>query len=251
MHRFASVLICLSSLACVSPTLDVGVNYGQYSLEGGIGFGSGGIVGTTPLDGIGLGNGDNLLGVSALVGLGSPMLLFSVATPSFEGDGTLDAAIDIGGITINAGANVHSRLEVGMYQGLLLFEIIPGSTIDLAIGLGVNVLDLSGSFFEEFTGTEVILDQALPIPVFAGRAGVKVGPVDLSGLLTWIGASYEGNDLNAFDIDLRAEMEVLGPLVGYLGYRNTSLDIFYQDDADFGAFDVTISGIYLGASISF
>lgn len=251
MHRIAAVLVSLSLLACASPTLDVGVNYGQYSLDGALGFGSGGVTGTTPLGDIGLGEDDNPVGVFATIGLGSPMLLFSVTTPSFEGDGILNATIDIGGTTIGAGELVHSELEVGMYQGLLLFEIIPGSTVDMAIGLGVNILDLSGSFTEDLTGDQVILDQALPIPVFAGRAGIEVGPVELSGLLTWIGASYDGNDLDTFDLDLRAEMEIFGPMTGYLGYRNTSLDINYQDGPDFGDFDVTISGIYFGAGISF
>jgi hypothetical protein len=251
MHRIAAALISCSLLACASPTLDVGVNYGQYSLDGNLGFGSGGVSGVTPLDGIGLGEDDNPVGITATIGLGSPMLVFSATTPSFEGDGTLSADIDIDGTIINAGANVHSQLEVGMLQGLLLFEMVPGSTVDFALGLGVNMLDLSGNFTEDGTGTEVVLDQALPIPVLAGRVGVEAGPVGLSALVTWIGISYEDNDLDAMDLDLRAEMGLFGPMVGYAGYRNTSLDIFYQDGADFGKFDVTISGVYFGVGVSF
>lgn len=250
MHRIAATLVALSLLACVSPTLDVGVHYGEYSLDGGLGFGSGGISGTTPLRRIGLGD-DSPVGASATVGLGSTMLLFSATTPSFKGSGTFDADIDIGGVTINQGADVTSELNIGMYQGLLLFEIIPGSTIDLAIGLGVNMLDLSGSFTENGTQLTASLDQAVPIPVLATRAGVELGPVGLSALVTWMGVSYEGNDLDALDLDLRAQMDLFGPMIGYAGYRNTSLDIFYQDGSDFGDFDVSISGFYIGTGVSF
>ena len=88
MHRIAAALISCSLLACASPTLDVGVNYGQYSLDGNLGFGSGGVSGVTPLDGIGLGEDSNPTGVTATIGLGSPTLVFSATTPSFEGDGT-------------------------------------------------------------------------------------------------------------------------------------------------------------------
>jgi hypothetical protein len=250
MHRIAATLVALSLLACVSPTLDVGVHYGEYSLDGGLGFGSGGISGTTPLRRIGLGD-DSPVGASATVGLGSTMLLFSATTPSFKGSGTFDANIDIGGVTINQGADVTSELNIGMYQGLLLFEIIPGSTVDLAIGLGVNMLDLSGSFTEDGTQTKLSLDQAIPIPVLATRAGVELGPVGLSALVTWMGVSYEGSDLDALDLDLRAQMDIFGPMIGYAGYRNTSLDIFYKDESDFGDFDVSISGFYIGTGVSF
>jgi hypothetical protein len=250
MHRIAATLVALSLLACVSPTLDVGVHYGEYSLDGGLGFGSGGISGTTPLRRIGLGD-DSPVGASATVGLGSTMLLFSATTPSFKGSGTFDANIDIGGVTINQGADVTSELNIGMYQGLLLFEIIPGSTVDLAIGLGVNMLDLSGSFTEDGTPTKLSLDQAIPIPVLATRAGVELGPVGLSALVTWMGVSYEGSDLDALDLDLRAQMDIFGPMIGYAGYRNTSLDIFYKDESDFGDFDVSISGFYIGTGVSF
>jgi len=250
MHRIAATLVALSLLACVSPTLDVGVHYGEYSLDGGLGFGSGGISGTTPLRRIGLGD-DSPVGASATVGLGSTMLLFSATTPSFKGSGTFDANIDIGGVTINQGADVTSELNIGMYQGLLLFEIIPGSTVDLAIGLGVNMLDLSGSFTEDGTQTKLSLDQAIPIPVLATRAGVELGPVGLSALVTWMGVSYEGSDLDALDLDLRAQMDIFGPMIGYAGYRNTSLDIFYKDGSDFGNFDVSISGFYIGTGVSF
>ena len=250
MHRIAATLVALSLLACVSPTLDVGVHYGEYSLDGGLGFGSGGISGTTPLRRIGLGD-DSPVGASATVGLGSTMLLFSATTPSFKGSGTFDANIDIGGVTINQGADVTSELNIGMYQGLLLFEIIPGSTVDLAIGLGVNMLDLSGSFTEDGTQTKLSLDQAIPIPVLATRAGVELGPVGLSALVTWMGVSYDGSDLDALDLDLRAQMDIFGPMIGYAGYRNTSLDIFYKDGSDFGDFDVSISGFYIGTGVSF
>ncbi len=250
MHRLAATLVALSLLACVSPTLDVGVHYGEYSLDGGLGFGSGGISGTTPLRRIGLGD-DSPVGASATVGLGSTMLLFSATTPSFKGSGTFDANIDIGGVTINQGADVTSELNIGMYQGLLLFEIIPGSTVDLAIGLGVNMLDLSGSFTEDGTQTKLSLDQAIPIPVLATRAGVELGPVGLSALVTWMGVSYDGSDLDALDLDLRAQMDLFGPMIGYAGYRNTSLDIFYKDGSDFGDFDVSISGFYIGTGVSF
>jgi hypothetical protein len=251
MHRIAATLVALSLLACVSPTLDVGVHYGEYSLDGGLGFGSGGISGTTPLRRIGLGD-DSPVGASATVGLGSTMLLFSATTPSFKGSGTLDADIQIGDVIIDAEANVTSKLNVGMYQGLLLFEIIPGSTVDLAIGLGVNMLDLSGSFTENGEDpTKLSLDQAIPIPVLATRAGVELGPVGLSALVTWMGVSYEGSDLDALDLDLRAQMDIFGPMIGYAGYRNTSLDIFYKDESDFGDFDVSISGFYIGTGVSF
>ncbi|MDE0904866.1 MAG: hypothetical protein OSB42_09565 [Planctomycetota bacterium] len=250
MYRIAATLLALSLLACASPTFDAGVHYGEYSIDGGLGFGSGGVNGTTPLNRIGLGD-DSPVGVSATVGLGNTMLLFSATTPSFKGRGTLDADIDVGGITINQGADVYSKLNVGMYQGLLLFEIIPGSTVDLAVGLGINLLHLTGSFTDNAAQTKVSLDQAVPIPVLAARTGVEVGPVGLSALVTWIGVSYDGSDLSALDLDLRAEMEVYGPMIGYAGYRNTSLDIYYQDGSDFGDFDFDISGIYIGVGVSF
>lgn len=259
MRNLTSVLFLLCCAACSAPSLDLAAHYGQYALDGDIGFttglGGAAVTATSSLDSIGLGEDSNSMGAGAILSLGSPTLVINAVQTDYSGSGTLEADMSMDGFDFQTGAAVVSNLDLGVYQALLLFEVIPGDTVDLSFGLGVDALDLAGDFTAVDSNTGFVetasFDEMLPVPILAGRAAVALGPVDLSALVGWIGIDVQDSTVEMLDIDVRAGIEVLGPLTVFGGLRSTSLDVEYTDGADAGKLNLDWGGPYLGIGASF
>ena len=261
MQRLLLPLLALPLFACSAPSASVGVHVGQYALDGDVGLATaaagGAVNATTSLDGLGLGDDSTSLGADVVINLGVPTLVLSAVQTDYSGNGTLAGDFEVDGVTLPAGTDVASALDVSMYQAFFLFEVVPGDTVDLAIGLGVDMLDFDGSFTGDTDPTAGVaietltLDQPVPLPVAGARAAIALGPVELSAFLT--GADWELGDVevSAVDLDLRAGVNVYGPLDGFLGYRKNSLDIDYVDGEDAGQLDFGIGGLYLGVQAGF
>ena len=256
MQRLLLPLLALPLFACSAPSASVGVHVGQFALDGDLGLATaaaGGAVTPTSFDGLGLGDDSTSLGADVLLNFGIPTLVLSAVQADFSGSGALADDFTVGNGTIPGGTSVASALDVSMYQAFFLFEVVPGDTVDLAIGLGVDMLEFDGSFTGTVVGNSetLALDQTVPVPVLGARAAVALGPVALSAFLT--GADWELGDLevSAVDLDLRAGVNVYGPLDGFLGYRKNSLDIDYVDGEDAGQLDFGIGGLYLGVQAGF
>jgi len=260
MQRLLLPLLALPLFACSAPSASVGVHVGQFALDGDLGLATaaaGGAVNPTSFDGLGLGDDSTSLGADVLLNFGIPTLVLSAVQADFSGSGALADDFTVGSGTIPGGISVASALDVSMYQAFFLFEVVPGDTVDLAIGLGVDMLDFDGSFTGDTDPTAGVaietltLDQPVPLPVAGARAAIALGPVDLSAFVTGAAFDFDDVEVSALDVDLRAGFSVFGPLSAFVGYRDNAIEVDYVDGTDAGRIDLSIGGPYLGVRASF
>jgi hypothetical protein len=261
MKPLLTSLLALPLFACAVPSASVGVHTGQYSMDGTVGLAtaaSGGTVdATTSLDGLGLGDDSSSLGADVVLNMGAPTLVLSAVQTDFRGSGELTSTFEVDGVTLSDGTKVDSVLDVNLYQAFFLFELVPGDTIDFALGLGVDMLDFDGAFTGltdplDLTSVDtVVLDQPVPLPVVGARAAIALGPVDVSAFVTGMTFDFDDVEVSALDIDLRAAMDLFGPMGAFIGYRENSIDVEYVDGTDAGKLDFSIGGPYLGLRASF
>lgn len=254
LARRIALLLPFALASCALPSLDVQPRYATPSIEGEAGLSSSGVGAAADLEDAGLDDDDTIAGRLDFK-FGMPHLVVLAQTPRFEGEGTLDVAITDGTNTIAAGANVASKLDLEMYDAALLFDLIPGDTLELALGFGAAYLDMSLLFEEDGTGTMVASDEAVPVPLLAAGAAVWIGPVEVVAFAGGMQYEYDDNDFSYLDLDAFARWKLFGgshrlraSLVG--GYRRTDLDVEYDDGASRVDADLTISGPYVGLELS-
>ncbi|MEQ1895619.1 MAG: hypothetical protein ABL998_24025 [Planctomycetota bacterium] len=255
MHVRPLALLCsLACASCALPSLDVQPRYASLSIEGQAGFSSGGTGAAADVEDAGL-DDDSTVGGRLDFKFGAPHLVLLAQAPRFEGDGTLDVSVSDGTNTISAGANVASKIDLEMYDAALLFDLIPGDTIEVALGFGVAYLDMALRFEEDGTGTTVASDEAAPVPLLAAGASVWIGPVEVTGFAGGVRYELDGDEINYLDLDAYARWKLFGgshrlrgSLVG--GYRLTQMDVEYDDGASNVDVDLTIQGPYVGLQVS-
>lgn len=253
-HALACVLCCWALGACATPTFDLQPRYGQLDISGSAGMSSGGVGGAADLAQAGLEQDELLMGRADLK-FGAPHLVALLQAPEFTGSGTLDVTIDDGIDTITAGAPVDSEIALEQYTFGLLFDLFPGDTIELALGLGATYLDASFAFVEQGSGTTVASEEQLPIPMLMAAASVWLGPVELAALVGGVDYEYEDDSIFYLDADLYARWKMFGgdellrtSLV--VGYRHTELELEYDDSSTDVDADLEIGGFYLGLEVS-
>jgi hypothetical protein len=250
-------VLCSATLllgACAAPSLDLQPRYGKLDIAGSAGFTSGGLGGTADLAQAGL-EEDELVSGRADLEFGSPHLIALAQSPEFSGSGTLDVTVSDGTNTIIGGAAVDSEIGLDQYTLALVFDLVPGDTFELALGLGATYLDASFLFAEQGTGTTVASDEQVPVPMLVVAASAWLGPVELAAMVG--GADYEYDDDSVYyvDADLYARWKIFGgderlrtSLV--LGYRRTELELDYDDASTAVDADLTIDGFYAGLEVS-
>ncbi len=239
--------------ACAVPSLDVQPRYGRPEISGTAGIASGGLGGAADLEQAGL-DDDEALSLRVDLDFGSPRLIGLAQAPSFEGTGTLDVSVSDGTNTIAGGAAVDSVVELGIYDLALVFDLIPGDTFEFALGFGAALLDGDLRFEEVGTGTVVESAEQLPVPFVAAAASVWIGPVELALFAGGLDYTYDDDSVTYLDLDAYARCKVLGgarmraSIV--LGYRQTELELDYDDDSSDVAADLEIRGPYVGLEIT-
>lgn len=252
----AFFLLALSGLAtgCALPTLEIQPRYAQLAIDGHAGFEDGGTGGSADLEQAGL-DDDGAIGARADFKFGAPHLVAMGQLPSYSGTGTLDVTVSDGTNTITVGSDVDTELDLGMYDAALLFDLFPGDTVEIAVGIGAAYLDLDTTFTEVGTSTQVSSQESLPVPMVAAAVSFWVGPVELSAFAGGLSLSYQGDDVTFLDADLFARWKLFGGselLRGSLvvGYRHTGIDLQYEDDGTNVDIDLSISGPYVGFEVS-
>jgi hypothetical protein len=182
-------------------------------------------------------------------------LAFDHYDTSYRGDGVLDAQIDLGGVTIPAAEAVSSEFDLQSTSARLTGDFIPGSNVDLGIGVGVALLDVQASITSQSTLETASTDESLPVPLVTGRAAVRFGDLALTGDLGWISIGYDDDEVSYMDLDLAARysfFSAAGRASGgvVLGYRIVDTDGEYDDGSSSVDFDMEFSGLYFGVSVS-
>ncbi len=243
--------LLLLAAGCNVPQLDLTPRYGVLSIDGEFGASSSNISGRASLEAAGLDDDEGFPGLRADVKFGSPHLILSAGRASWAGSGIADAALDIGGDTINVNDPVESEFDLNLYQALLVFDMFPTNVAEIALGVGVTGFDYDLLFRSETTSETIESDELVPIPVIALNVGAQLGPIEVAGLVSGFSVDYEEFDGTYIDADLYARYRILGgknhlrsSIV--LGWRQIEVEFEYDDDGDLYDADFGISGPYLG-----
>ncbi|MBI5363725.1 MAG: hypothetical protein HZA53_11140 [Planctomycetes bacterium] len=243
--------VSLALTACSAPRIEATPEYGKMRMSGEFAIATAGVASTNDLKDLGLDDEEGTPGARVDLKWGLPHLSFSVSKFDTSGSGTTTADLSQGAVTIPAGTNVDSDVELIYGNAILTFDFVPGDTVEVGLGFGVEAASLQTSVKPSAGGAGVDTDESVPIPVLALRAGVDLGSFQVDGLLTGIKAGYSGDDLTFYDLDLRARWEVFDHAHLLLGYKRWTVDLEYDDGADNVALDVTADGPYLGFVLAF
>lgn len=267
MHTFFSARLVLalgfaaSLAACSAPRLQVTPRISRLEFDGQVAAEASGatLVDNDVRDDLGLTETSSEFGARADLAFVGNTLTLAWQPSSFSGDGTLSGQLSKGGVTLPAGTNVATSLDLDMTSGVWTFDFVPSETVDLGIGLGVHLLDFHSTLRSTDVGTPgtIVLDEAIPVPVLAARAGVTFGDLDLSALASGLKYSQGSDDVTVFDVDLMARWRLVGLFDDRLaaslaaGWRRTDVELDYTDGNDHTAADVSLSGLYYGLSFGF
>ena len=254
MHaRFLLAGLPLLSVACALPSLEVQGRYASLEIDGKVNVSGGGIGAGADLEQAGL-DDDQSLGGRLDFEFGSPHLIVLAQAPRFEGTGTLDVTLDDGTNTIAAGSAVSSKIDLEMYDAALVFDLVPGDMVEVALGFGAAWIDMAVLFEEVGTGTTVASAEAFPLPLLALSAAVWIGPVEVGAFAGGMQYELDDDELSYFDLDVFARWKFFGltglrgSLIG--GYRMTQVDVEYDDDATVIDNDLTIAGPFFGLALA-
>lgn len=254
-----------------------GATGGMADLQGALGFqiGQSGVinpVGETTLGDLGLTDGDAVPGFEVEVDLGSPRLLISSVSSGAAGTGVLASQFelldDAGGfgtefVRFEPGTQLTSSLDLAVHRALLLFGVARTESFDAAVGLGLEALDIRGSFTGQAglydPGGQVgpvqertaRIDSLLPLPVLAATVEKDMGLLSLGGEVRWVEATSGAKDASVLSYDVRARFGPWRYFDVVLGYRANRMDISYQSDGQSAVVDVQLSGPYVGFGMSF
>jgi hypothetical protein len=256
----SSISFLLLASACSTPHLAVLPRGGAFEPEGEIALaGEAGTIGvdaTNALAALGLVEDDGVPGVRADVDCGVPTWTLAWQQSDHSGSGTLEAEISDDDVVLAAGTDVDTDFELGLGELLVTFDVIPGDTFELGLGLGATVFDLDVAI-RDSSGNTVDPDRSqFAAPLLAVRAGVRFWRIDLEALLGGMDLSYEGDEASLYDFDAFARLNLFGDVrrahgALVVGYRYLDLDVDYDDDdsTDAVRVDVEFDGPYVALSV--
>jgi hypothetical protein len=253
-HPILGLTLALALAGCSAPALQLTPRLAQLDLEGELGISGATVNGQNDLENAGVEKDDSVPGARLDLDVGPVHWTVSTQSSTHDGDGTLDFDLTQGGVTISAGADVRTDVDLGVHQLALTWDLVPTDMLELGLGLGAAALDLDGSFQEIGTGTTVATDELAALPVLAARLGIDLGRLDLSVLASGLSIDYDGNDYRLVDLDFMARLQLFGGdarLAGFLvgGYRDVNAEVGYDDGSDRIEADVGLSGLYFGVSL--
>ncbi|MCB9916017.1 MAG: hypothetical protein H6828_12880 [Planctomycetes bacterium] len=261
--RSLALALALSALACgcAAPSVDVMPRFGAVDPSGNFGIrdtGGVGTLNTADIEQAGFTKDDSVLGLRADLDAGMPRVTLALQQSNHDGSGTLSASLtDSNGNTINAGAPVDSKLDLGLYQGIVTWDVLPTEVWELGLGLGLVGVDVDASVTDTSPGGDTLdVNELVPIPVLAVRGGVVLGDFEITALLDGFRAAVKYDEVTFVDLDLFARYRLLGGedrlrLSAGLGYRYTRLDVESNEDGEEIALDLGFSGPYLMLQASF
>ena len=258
MKLLTASCLALPLYSCnVVPAVDVMPLYGSYSVGGEIGASTGGTPAINQkLSDIGIDGSEGGFGGRASIEWLNFMLAVSGFQADYSGTGTTTADISFDDQTITVGTDVNSRLDLSYLDATLTFDVFPGDTFDIGLGLGVAALDLKLDVADTANTTQLNGDETIPLPELALRGAVNLGRFGIFGNLGWISGKYDDFDGQLLDIDLHGRVRIFGSgdrFLGHaaLGYRYVDTDFEFNDGSDQVKADLDISGPYLGLNFSF
>lgn len=242
----------LALCGCAAPCIDVALRAQDFELDGALGASSSGVVATSSTDSLGLDQDEGAFSPRADLVAGPMRLTVDHVGVEFEGDGTVEVDFEFGGETISAGADVASRLDLGITRAVATFTILPLGVVHVGLGVGVALVDFEAELVEDLTATRIATDETAPVPFVAARVGGGIWRIDFDVLAGFLDVEIDDVDARYLDVEAMARLRLFdagfhGDLVA--GYRWMDIDVAYEDDGDDVDADIELSGPYIGLSI--
>ena len=171
---------------------------------------------------------------------------FRIDGAAFSADGTKSVELDFGGTHFSG----ETKTELPMNQvDIIGYYMLPIPAIDIRLGLGAETID--GSLKLSGGGRSAKADLAFALPIAYGGVRFELPsiPVGIEADLKYI--AYDKSRVS----DARAKIDwaFIDSIVSAaieIGYRSRSIAIEDLSGTD-GEVDVTIDGVFAGASVRF
>jgi hypothetical protein len=171
----------------------------------------------------------------------------------YRGTGVARGDLNLNGITIPAQSNVESSLDLGMYTGTAIIDLIPLDVVEAGIGLGVGLFRYDLEFNSLDAPLRVLAEDEQPFGFVAARAAIDFFDFELIGLGRGIGFELDDEDFLFYDIDVSLSYDLID--VAYLhlhllgGYRYIYLSYDFEDHNGRVDSHVEMHGPYVGAAL--
>lgn len=246
-------LLGLAPACNIVPDLKATPRIGTLELTGDLSISSTGATASADVEDLGFDDDGSTFAPRVDLAWGPVDIIATGYQAAYEGQGTADVALDLGGVVITAGDTVDSELDLTTAGVIATWDFIPTDLVDLGIGLGVQAIDLEASITSQTTGDTISTDESAPFPVVAARAGVQIFDLELTGVASGIAFEQDDFDATYLDIDLMASwtferfLGFHGALV--LGWRQVMLEADYEDSSSDVDLDFTLSGPFFGLTL--
>ncbi|MCE9594494.1 MAG: hypothetical protein K8S98_09890 [Planctomycetes bacterium] len=260
LPRHASVAVLVASLVgCKSVQPDVALSLGSQSLDGAIGIDDRHVNSKNSIDALGLDGSSS--GLEARVDLTFEThrrmhLALKGFQSSRDGRGSLDEDFAKGPVTIPAGTAIDSTFDAGIYSAAWTFDFAERDDLEAGLGFGLAWVDLEAGFTSRVNGDEIFTDEAVPVPLLAGRLAWNSERWAIGLEAAGIDVGYAGDHATFLDLDLSARWRFAGKRFGrngelLLGWRQLYAGIDYDDDFEAVDAGVTLAGPYFGLAFRF
>ena len=254
LGRLAAGLLAVALGSCqLAPSLSVLPRVGQLDIEGDVLVSSSIASVASDAEELGFDQDDATFQPRVDLRWGPAHITASGYIADYEGTGTAEGQLDLGGVVIAAGEQVESALDVTSVNLVTTFDLVPTSLVDVGIGIGARVVDFEGQVRSLSSGDSIDSDELFALPVAALRAGVALGPVQLSAIASGLSGSYDDIDATVIDVDVLAEYrfdDFLGFHGSFVaGYRHIGIDVEYTDDGSDVDADLDFTGPYIGLAL--
>ena len=211
------------------------------------------IAGTS--DSLGMQKDSNSFAPRADFEWGAFELTIANSSTDHSGTGVAEVQLDLGGGEfIDVGDPVRTGFELELTELIMTWDVIPGDTVDFGIGFGVTLADVAMNFATNDLAESYSTDEALPIPMLAGRLGLELGDFNFEALVAGLSVNVDDDSVTVVDMDIALRYNLIdlgGEVMGAIsaGWRSFDLGLDYDEDTG-EAVDINIgfSGPYIGIS---
>ena len=192
----------------------------------------------------------------AEVDLGQVVVMADYRRIALDGSGPLANDFAVNGVTFDAGASVQADTAIKLMRGLVLWKLLPTSSLDLDLGFGVAGLDTRFALRDIASGDSVSADELGLTPFFAGRAKYRLGDFELEGQAGYIESSFDLTELYYLNLELAGRWRFAGASEGFsawaeAGYRRTDITVDFLNDPAQVDIDLGLNGPFVGLVIQF
>lgn len=248
----AALPAALALGSCGSPKASITPFLASVGLDGDIAIGdnNNGTV-SSSFDQLGIEDEEAVFGGLVRLGFGGTELSVSGYGVDFEGTGTAEGTFEYDGNIIVAGTDVNTKIDLQTARALFTWDIIPGSGLDIGIGIGATLIDLKLDIEEVGGMNSIETDELIPVPLIGARVAWTWGPVDLRADAGGLVIEYDEAEAAVYDVGIQAAVDFLG--IGDLvaGYKFMKIDAKYEDSDALVDADLDLNGYYVGLTFGF